>query len=55
MVDEGPARPAAGRTVQIDSDPVCVNHWRFAPDAATGWHRHEFDCVEIELKDVGSD
>ncbi len=26
-----------------------VSHWRFAPQAATGWHRHEFDYVIVPL------
>jgi beta-alanine degradation protein BauB len=43
------ARPAAVRTVQIDNDRVRVSHWRFAADAATGWHRHEFDYVIVPL------
>ena len=30
-------------TVQVDNDRVRVTEWRFAPGAATGWHRHEFD------------
>ena len=54
MVDGRPARPAAERTVQIDNDRVHVSRWRFAPDAATGWHRHKLGFVEIELKDNGS-
>jgi quercetin dioxygenase-like cupin family protein len=49
MVDDRPARPAAERTVQIDNDRVRVSHWRFVPDAATGWHRHEFDYVIVPL------
>jgi beta-alanine degradation protein BauB len=55
MVDGRPARPAAAeRTVQIDNDCVRVSHWRLAPDAATGRHRHELAFVEIELKHGGS-
>lgn len=34
-------------TVQVDNDRVRVTEWRFAPGAATGWHRHEFDYVVI--------
>jgi|SRR5919109_941859 quercetin dioxygenase-like cupin family protein len=49
MVDDRSARPAAERTVQIDNDRVRVSHWRFAPKAATGWHRHEFDYVIVPL------
>ncbi len=28
--------------VFIDNERVRVTEWRFAPGAATGWHRHEF-------------
>ena len=31
--------------VHIDNAHVRVTEWRFAPGAATGWHRHEFDYV----------
>jgi len=31
--------------VFTDNDRVRVAGWRFAPGAATGWHRHEFDYV----------
>jgi hypothetical protein len=54
MVDGRPARPAAERTVRIDNDLVRVRHSRFAPDAATGWHRHEFAFVEIRRMDGDS-
>ena len=30
-------------TVQIDNDHLRVTEWRFAPGAATGYHRHEHD------------
>ena len=36
---------AAVPTVHVDNDQVRVTEWRFAPGAATGWHRHEFDYV----------
>jgi quercetin dioxygenase-like cupin family protein len=36
-------------TVQIDDDVVRVTEWRFAPGAATGFHRHEFDYVVVPL------
>jgi quercetin dioxygenase-like cupin family protein len=39
------ARP----TVQIDNDRVRVTEWRFAPGAATGWHRHDHDYVIVPL------
>ena len=39
-------RPRAVPTVQIDNARLRVTEWRFAPGAATGWHRHEHDyCV----------
>ena len=31
--------------VHVDNDHVRVTEWRFAPGAATGWHRHEYDYV----------
>ncbi len=36
-------------TVQVDNDRVRVTEWRFAPGAATGWHRHEFDYVVVPI------
>ena len=36
-------------TVQVDNDRVRVIEWRFAPGAATGWHRHEFDYVVVPM------
>jgi quercetin dioxygenase-like cupin family protein len=36
-------------TVQIDEAHVRVTEWRFAPGAATGWHRHEFPYVVVPL------
>jgi quercetin dioxygenase-like cupin family protein len=38
-------------TVFIDNDKVRVTEWRFAPGAATGWHRHEMDYVVVPLLD----
>lgn len=32
-------------TVEVDNDRVRVTRWSFAPGAATGWHRHEYDYV----------
>jgi len=29
----------------VDNEHVCVTEWRFAPGAATGWHRHGYDYV----------
>ena len=34
-------------TVQIDNDRTRVTEWRFAPGAATGFHRHEYDYVIV--------
>ncbi len=46
--------------VQIDNTRTRVTEWRFAPGAATGFHRHEYDYVIIpqttgRLKLLGSD
>jgi quercetin dioxygenase-like cupin family protein len=49
MSEDRAVPPAAVRTVQIDNDRVRVSHWRFAAEAATGWHRHEFDYVIVPL------
>jgi quercetin dioxygenase-like cupin family protein len=40
---------AAQSTVLIDNERVRVTEWRFAPGAATGWHRHELDYVVVPL------
>ncbi len=31
--------------VHVDNEHVTVTEWRFAPGAATGWHRHAYDYV----------
>lgn len=36
-------------TVKIDTDRVRVTEWRFAPGAATGWHRHDYDYVVVPI------
>jgi beta-alanine degradation protein BauB len=41
----------ATSTVFIDNERVRVTEWRFAPGAATGWHRHEMDYVIVPLGD----
>jgi quercetin dioxygenase-like cupin family protein len=41
--------PSAVATVQVDNERVRVTEWRFAPGAATGWHRHEFDYVVVPM------
>ncbi|MFO0995709.1 MAG: cupin domain-containing protein [Alphaproteobacteria bacterium] len=43
--DEDRAVPS----MQIDNERVRVTRWDFAPGAATGYHRHEFDYVIIPL------
>jgi beta-alanine degradation protein BauB len=43
--------PAAVPTVMIDNDRTRVTEWRFAPGAATGWHRHEMDYVVVPVMD----
>lgn len=42
---------AAQATVFIDNERVRVTEWRFAPGAATGWHRHAMDYVVVPLLD----
>jgi quercetin dioxygenase-like cupin family protein len=37
--------------VFIDNERVRVTEWRFAPGAATGWHRHEMDYVVVPMAD----
>ena len=41
--------PAAVATVQIDTGAVRVTEWRFAPGAATGYHRHEYPYVIVPM------
>jgi quercetin dioxygenase-like cupin family protein len=38
-------------TIFIDNERVRVTEWRFAPGAATGWHRHEMDYVVVPMVD----
>jgi quercetin dioxygenase-like cupin family protein len=40
---------AARPTVQVDNERVTVTEWRFAPGAATGWHRHAYDYVVVPM------
>jgi quercetin dioxygenase-like cupin family protein len=35
----------------IDNERVRVTEWRFAPGAATGWHRHAMDYVVVPMLD----
>lgn len=39
--------PRAESIRHEDNDAVRVTEWRFAPGAATGHHRHEFDYVVV--------
>jgi beta-alanine degradation protein BauB len=41
----------AVQTVFIDNQRVRVSEWRFAPGAATGWHRHGLDYVVVPMAD----
>ncbi len=50
----------AQATLQIDNERVRVTEFRFAPGAATGYHRHEHDYVIVpsttgRLKLIGPD
>jgi quercetin dioxygenase-like cupin family protein len=47
-------------TVQIDNEQLRVTEWRFAPGAATGYHRHAYDYLVVpvlngELELIGPD
>lgn len=45
-----PAKLEAARpSVKVDNGRTRVTHWQFAPGAATGHHRHEFDYVVVPL------
>ena len=41
----------ASSRVYIDNERTRVAEWRFAPGAATGWHRHEYDYVVVPMLD----
>jgi quercetin dioxygenase-like cupin family protein len=41
----------AAPKVFIDNERVRVTEWRFAPGAATGWHRHEMAYVVVPMLD----
>ena len=52
--------PNATPIVHVDNERTRVTEWRFAPGAATGWHRHELPYVitpltDGELKLIGPD
>jgi quercetin dioxygenase-like cupin family protein len=40
-------KETAQPTVHIDNARARVTEWRFAPGAATGFHRHEYDYVIV--------
>jgi quercetin dioxygenase-like cupin family protein len=40
---------SATPTVQVDNARTRVTEWRFAPGAATGFHRHTYDYVVVPL------
>ncbi|HEX3500397.1 MAG TPA: cupin domain-containing protein [Stellaceae bacterium] len=42
-------RHQAVGTVQIDNERMRVTEWRFAPGAATGFHRHAHDYCVVPL------
>lgn len=42
-------RQRAQATVQVENERVKVTEWRFAPGAATGWHRHAYDYVVVPM------
>src|SRR5690606_15981741 len=48
---EGNMTDKAKAQVFIDNERVRVTEWRFAPGAATGWHRHEMDYVVVPMLD----
>ena len=43
------SRAAAVPTLQVDNERIRVTEWRFAPGAATGYHRHEYDYCVVPL------
>jgi quercetin dioxygenase-like cupin family protein len=43
------ARATAVPTIQVDNPRLRVTEWRFAPGAATGWHRHAHDYVVVPM------
>ncbi len=36
-------------TILIENARVRVTEWRFAPGAATGYHRHEYDYIVVPM------
>ena len=51
---ESTGTSAAVPTVQFETERVRVTEWRFAPGAATGWHRHPYSpLTKSSLDEVG--
>ncbi|MDA0702367.1 MAG: cupin domain-containing protein [Proteobacteria bacterium] len=48
---DGDGTGQAVPTVQVNNERVRVTEWRFAPGAATGLHRHEYDYVVVPVLD----
>jgi quercetin dioxygenase-like cupin family protein len=44
-----PVTQHAEATVKIDNARVRVVEWRFAPGAATGYHKHALDYVVVPM------
>jgi quercetin dioxygenase-like cupin family protein len=44
-------RPGAVATLKYEDQSVRITEWRFAPGAATGWHRHGYDYAVVPLLD----
>ncbi len=42
---------AADHTVQVDNERTRVTEWRFAPNAETGVHIHDYDYCVVPLMD----
>jgi len=38
-------------TIQLENEHLRVTEWRFAPGAATGYHRHAHDYVVVPVVD----
>lgn len=46
-----PSPAAATSILHVDNDATRVTEWRFAPGAATGWHRHALPYVITPITD----
>jgi beta-alanine degradation protein BauB len=47
----GSARQPAVGTLRFEDEGIRITEWRFAPGAATGWHRHAYDYAVVPLLD----